>query len=93
MRLIEKVEALLKSSQEFRDSDKKLLLEFWRRQGLELSETQKKIFMDKCVTAESITRARRALRSKYPASEAVDNERFKKYRQYRFENGVAYVRD
>ena len=90
MRTIDKVEILLRNDQKYRDSDKKLLLEFWRRQGFELSETQRRIFMDKCTTAESITRARRKLKEKYPASIEVDNERHKKYVEYKYNNGVMY---
>jgi hypothetical protein len=77
------------SPQRLRDSDKALLLAFWELDGLYLTNEQKRVFMS-CGVAESITRARRDLKKKYPASEAVDQARFDKYQQYRFE-GVAVI--
>lgn len=71
------------SAQQLRDSDKRLLLAVWDAQGLELSRTQRQIFMDKCTPPESVTRARRKLKPKYPASPEVDQVRFNKFRQYR----------
>lgn len=84
MQALQKVKRLLEWNQEYRDSDKKLLLAYWEGEGFVLSETQKSKFMN-CTTAETITRARRALKAQYPASEAVDNARFKKYQQHRFQ--------
>ncbi len=43
------------------DSDKLLMLRVWEMEGLSLSETQQRIFIDKCTAAESITRCRRQL--------------------------------
>lgn len=77
------------SPQALRDSDKALLLAFWEKEGLYLTNEQKWAFMH-CTTAETITRARRDLKRQYPASEAVDQARFDKYQQYRFE-GVAVI--
>lgn len=91
----EKVEELLVSGyksaspQALRDSDKALLLAFWEKEGLYLTNEQKWAFM-RCTPAETITRARRDLKRQYPASEAVDQARFDKYQQYRFE-GVAVI--
>lgn len=75
-------EHLLRQSQDYRDSDKKLLLAYWEREGLYLTEQQRQTFMN-CTPAESITRARRTLKAKYPASEAVDKARFHRFKQFR----------
>ncbi len=91
MRINDKVEHLLRQSQDNRDSDKKLLLGVWEIEGLTLSDTQKQLFMDKCTSAETITRARRALKDKYPASEAVDNQRFEKYLDHKYNRPFEYV--
>ena len=76
------VESLLKLGQTYRDSDKLLLLAIWEKEGLILTGEQKQRFID-CTTAETITRARRSLKHKYPASDKVDERRFEKYNQYR----------
>ena len=77
-----RVENLLKNSQVLRDSDPKLLLAYWREEGLVLTPEQEQTFLG-CTTAETITRCRRALKHKYPASPAVDERRFKNYVQYK----------
>lgn len=81
-----KVEQLLRDVPELRDSDKELLLAYWQNEGLELSDIQKRKFM-MCTTAESITRARRALRDKYKGSETVEAARYTKYIEMRDEFG------
>lgn len=73
-----RVEILLEASQEFRDSDKKIQLAIWEDDGLILTDRQKAIFMH-VTPSESITRARRLLKVKYPASEDVDNARYENY--------------
>jgi hypothetical protein len=75
------VNSLLAENVPLRSSDKKLLLAYWRMQGLVLNPEQTIKFMD-CTPAESITRARRDLAYKYPASEAVQKERLDKQREY-----------
>lgn len=87
MRVNNKVERLLSNSTRLRDSDKLLLLEFWEGEGLYLTSVQRDKFMN-CTPAESITRARRSLRSKYPGSDKVEEERFDKFREYRDQYGV-----
>lgn len=72
-----RVERLLESKQEYRDSDKKLLLTIWEEEGLILTAHQKFMFMG-CTPAGSITRARRFLRAKYPASAKVEEARFER---------------
>lgn len=91
MRVHDRVEQLLAGRKEYRDSDKKLLLAFWHTQGLHLTDLQRQIFMEKCTTAESITRARRALRAKYPESKAIEEERFNKYQQYKNDHAVSWL--
>ncbi len=91
MRTVNMVENLLRTRPDLRDSDKALLLAFWEVQGFGLSDSQRRIFMDKCTTAESITRARRALKDKYPASETVDNQRFEKYLDHKYNRPFEYV--
>lgn len=85
-RVLSKTESLLMHSQVLRDSDKKLLLAFWESEGLHLNGMQRAIFMG-CTPAESITRARRALKVKYPASKVVDDQRFELYKEMR-NNGI-----
>jgi hypothetical protein len=91
MKILNKVEQLLKDWPEIRDSDKKLLLGVWKTQGLVLSEEQKRIFYRSCSSAESITRARRALKSKYPASKEVNEERYNKFITYRDAKAVSWI--
>ena len=82
MRVKNKVERLLKEDKDFRSSDKKLLLAYWRTEGLYLSEDQERKFMD-CTVAESITRARRMLRAEYPGNEQVEEKRYEKFQSAR----------
>lgn len=79
-----RVERLLNWSQDYRDSDKKLMMAYWELEGLQLTSGQKKVFMA-CTPAETITRARRTLRAKYPGSETVENERFKKFQEHKYQ--------
>ena len=81
MKVQNRVEQLLSNSQQVRDSDHKLLLNFWHTEGLHLTKEQMDIFLN-CTPAESITRARRLLKEKYPASEAVTELRYKKFLKY-----------
>lgn len=86
MRVHDKVEYLLKTQPRLRNSDKELLLAFWEDQGLCFSETQKKAIYA-CTPAESITRARRSLRSLYPGVKGVEEKRFDKFKDFRDEYG------
>ena len=93
MKIIDKVERFLQTEQGYRDNDKKLLLDYWQEQGLELTPEQRRIFLDRCTTPESITRARRMLMEKYPASKPVDDERFNKFEQYKNQRAVSWLED
>lgn len=79
------VENLLHNQPELRNSDKKLLMAVWERQGLYLSQTQQMTFMNSCSVAESITRARRKLKDQYPADKEVTENRYNKYKEYKQE--------
>ena len=74
MRVRDKVEDLLANNSDNRNSDKKLMLAFWESEGLSLTEEQRRDFLN-CTPAESITRARRDLAWKYPASREVKQAR------------------
>ena len=82
MNLHKKVDQLLANKPVLRDSDKKLLLSVWHLEGLHLTDQQRDIFLERCSTAESITRERRKLKVKYPASKEITEERFQKMKQY-----------
>jgi len=92
-RLIDRVEQLLRygyktaTPQTLRDNDRALLLACWEQNGLYLNDEQKVAFMN-ATAAETITRARRALKDRYPASPSADRARFKKFKEYRYENAV-----
>lgn len=86
MNTTQRVESILKFVPETRSSDKKLLMTFWEKQGLILTPEQKRKFMD-CTTAESITRARRNLKTEYPATKEVTEKRYDLFNQYRFNRG------
>lgn len=92
-RLIDRVEQLLRygyktaTPQALRDNDKALLLAVLEQDGVILNLEQKVAFM-RATTLESVTRARRALKDRYPASPAVNEARYKKYKSYRYENMV-----
>ena len=94
-KLIDRVENLLvhgyktASPQKLRDSDKTLLLAIWEQEGLYLTAEQKAVFMAGS-TAESVTRARRALKAQYPASEKVDQVRYQKFLGYKYDK-VMYI--
>lgn len=80
----QRTERLLSRKEELRNSDKKLLLDFWEDEGFVLSDSQRRMFLDRCTPAESITRARRALKTQFPATDVVDARRYELYQQYRF---------
>ena len=87
-----KVERLLKENPALRSSDKKLLMAFWRMEGLDLTDDQFEILMQ-ATPAESITRSRRALRDKYPGTDEVEKERYTKYIEVRDEMGNSYMKE
>ena len=82
-----RTEYMLKYEPKTRDSDRVLLLDYWGRQGLVLTDDQKQKFL-KCDKAESITRARRALREKYPSSKQVEDRRREEEQRFRDNYGT-----
>ncbi|UOF78665.1 hypothetical protein [Caudoviricetes sp.] len=80
------VRHLLSNFQSYRDSDKALILAVGRKYGLHLTKQQRKAFME-MPPAESITRARRALRDEFPESENVREGRYKKFQAMREKYG------
>lgn len=88
MKVHNKVEKILIQYPKTRSSDKLLLLAFWESQGLVLTPTQQQTFMNLTTPAESITRARRLLRDKYPGSTDVEAERASKDDEMRESKGV-----
>lgn len=92
-KVINRVEDLLlhgyktASAQTLRDSDRALLMAFWELDGLYLNDEQKVAFMN-ATAAESITRARRALKDRYPASPEITEKRYKRFNEYKYENAV-----
>lgn len=76
-----RVEHLMRLDSNFRNSDKALVLQVWKEYGLELSAVQ----IDKfrmAPSAEVITRRRRELSHKYPASAKVTEQRYKHYKGF-----------
>lgn len=86
MRIRDKVKRVLTNKPDTKSNEKDLLLEVWEIEGFYLSDRQKQLFKDKCTTPESITRARRDLRQKYPelysGTEEVEEDRARKSREY-----------
>ena len=83
MTVLHNVEKVLQMGQRFRDSDKLLLLAIWHVEGLHLTDEQRHIFLINCTSAETITRARRALKVDYPATEEVDQARYNRFKEYK----------
>lgn len=85
------VERILKEDRKFRNSDKRLLLEYWERyDNLRLTPEQRALFM-MATPASSITRARRELKVKYPANEEVDRAREVRYVEERDDHGQPII--
>lgn len=82
MNTLQRVESILEHLPATRNSDKRLLLTYWEKQGLLLTDEQKRKFMN-LTTAESITRARRKLKRKYPATKEVDDKRYDLFQRFR----------
>lgn len=79
-------EDLLAKYPPLRDNDKLLLLAYWATEGLHLTEDQRTAFLS-TTPAESVTRARRALRGTYPGSEQAEKARYNKFKETRDEFG------
>lgn len=80
----QRVEAILRAVPKTRDSDKELLIIFMQKAGMELSDRQIAKFKT-LPSMETIRRIRQDLqqKGKYPASKAVEDERFNKFNNWR----------
>lgn len=78
----DKVRAFLEYSQVYRDDDMRLFLDFWAKEGLVLSDQQRKTFLNRCTPPETIRRHRQELQHDHPelfgSSEDVRRKRRKK---------------
>lgn len=90
MNIAQKVESILKHDKGSRNSDKRLLIIFLQKAGMELTDKQIELFK-KMPSTETIRRTRQQLQEqgKYPADEAVDQERYEKFKQVRQEINIA----
>lgn len=94
MKTSERVENILRASNDARNSDRELLIIYMQKSGMDLTDEQIEIFR-KMPSAETITRIRRQLQEqgKYPASEKVQEERYQKFKQHQAEYGVGDAND
>ena len=85
MNITDRVEAILKHDQQSRNSDKRLLVVYMQKAGMELTPKQIEIFKQ-MPSMETIRRIRQKLQEegRYPASEAVDKARFDKYQKVKY---------
>lgn len=75
MRLFDRVYGIMGAMPTTRNSDRLLLIEVWRGQGLELTPEQEQKFMT-VASAESVTRARRKIQeTEYKPTERVQAAR------------------
>lgn len=93
MRVLNRVSNILHRSELARNSDKQLLLMYWQEQGLELSTEQQATFLLNCTGAEAVTRARRRLRTKYPASTEVEVARQERAKEYQHSHAVSWLEE
>ena len=82
MKISERVENILKASVAARNSDKELLIIYMQKSGMELTPKQIELFKE-MPAMETIRRVRQNLQEqgKYPASQKVEEARYKKYQQ------------
>ena len=80
------VKSVLRDNKETRNSDKRLLIEIWKKQGLHLTEEQERMFM-KCASPESIRRSRQRIQELgfYKSYEPVRQARLFEQEQLRRE--------
>jgi hypothetical protein len=61
MQINNKVERVLADEAETRANDRALIMKVWEFEGLHLSETQKRLFLEKVSSPESVRRTRQKL--------------------------------
>lgn len=79
------VEHALKQWPSTRDSDRKLILAVWWLQDNDYESHFREFFKAKAIMPETITRCRRKFQEqgKYRASEAVEEDRYNKFKEAR----------
>lgn len=84
MTIAERVASILKHDTKSRDSDKRLMLVYMQRAGMNLSDEQVKLFY-KLPSMETIRRTRQSLQmqGRYPASKVVEQQRYAKFQEMR----------
>lgn len=84
MTIQDRVENILKVSDKARNSDRELMLIYMQKSGMELTSKQMEVFRN-MPSMETIRRIRQKLQEqgKYPASEQVNEERYRKFKQTR----------
>ena len=90
MRIKEQVESILKYDPASRNSDKRLLVVYMQKAGMNLTPEQIEKFKD-LPSTETIRRIRQKLQEqgKYPAKEEINEARYEKFKEYR----SGYVED
>ncbi len=85
MSVTKDVENLLRDYSVCRDSDKALLVYYLQSKGMNLTKEQMLLFK-KLPSMETIRRTRQVLqeRGKYPASPKVEEARYEKYKEMRY---------
>ena len=85
MSVKKQVEVIISNSTEAKDFDKRLLLDWWKSQGLKLNRKQESVFL-RIAAPSSVMRVRRELLSKYPVSKNVVRGNLDGFASKRLEN-------
>lgn len=82
MTITQQVESILKHDRWSRNSDKRLLVVYLQKAGMQLTDRQIDLFME-LPSMETLRRTRQALQmqGKYPADPEIEQHRFNKYKQ------------
>jgi hypothetical protein len=91
MKIKEQVESILKYDPASRNSDKRLLVIYMQKAGMNLTPEQIEKFKD-LPSTETIRRIRQKLQEqgKYPAKEEINEARYEKFKAYRKGNIEEY---
>lgn len=90
MNVTQRVEAILRASEDARNSDTDLIVIYMQKSGMNLTEDQIAKFK-RMPSTETIRRIRQKLQEqgKYPASDAVNERRYSKFKEMRGSAGIA----
>lgn len=85
MRTKDRVKMCLSRDSDTRDSDRRLILDVWRDEGLVLTPTQEEMFLYKVSSPETIRRLRQKFQEQglYLASKEVDDKRYEMFKETR----------